>query len=134
MTNILLFPLAAALPPCSANTSADEQSSAAFISSSSGGVEGHAAVPLEIPTQRSGASRDPLGDGSVKVGPHREDAAGIKPGPLDPLCNAPTAVSIRLTKRVSRPEPGPGAERPGFILDVQKFNAALAAYGEAKEC
>ena len=51
---------------------------------SDGGVDGHAAVPPEIPTQRSGESRDPLGDGSVKVGPHREDAAGIKPGPSEP--------------------------------------------------
>jgi hypothetical protein len=53
------------------------------IQNSDGGVEGHAAVPLEIPAQRSGESRDPLGDGSVKVGPHREDAAGIKPGPSE---------------------------------------------------
>lgn len=53
--------------------------------SSDGGVEGHAAVPLEIPAQRSGASHDPLGDGSVKVGPHREDAAGVEPCPSEIL-------------------------------------------------
>ena len=53
--------------------------------SSDGGVEGHAAVPLEIPAQRSGVSRNPLGDGSVKVGPHCEDAAGIESGPSEVL-------------------------------------------------
>lgn len=46
------------------------------------------AVPLEIPTQRSGASRDPLDDGSVKVGPHREDAAGVAPGPQEALSDS----------------------------------------------
>jgi len=61
---------------------------------SDGGVEGHAAVSPEIPTQRSGASRDPLGDGSVKVSPHREDAAGIKPGPSDPPSQEASAPPI----------------------------------------
>lgn len=68
---------------------------------SDGGVEGHAAVPLETPTQRSGESRDPLGDGSVKVGPHREDAAGIKPGPSDPIPSPsapPLSAPVRRLK------------------------------------
>lgn len=71
---------------------------------SDGGVEGHAAVPPEIPTQRSGVSRDPLGDGSVKVGPHREDAAGIKPGPSD----TPTSGDA---------EPTFGCKRAGGFVD-----------------
>lgn len=72
---------------------------------SDGGVEGHAAVPPEIPAQRSGESRDPLGDGSVKVGPHREDAAGIKSGPSDPA-QEPQAVGPLREARPSIPEDG----------------------------
>jgi len=68
---------------------------------SGGGVEGHAAVPPEIPTQRSGESRDPLGDGSVKVGPHREDAAGIKPGPPDQSRIVGTAGNFAIDDRLS---------------------------------
>ena len=66
---------------------------------SDGGVEGHAAVPLETPTQRSGESRDPLGDGSVKVGPHREDAAGIKPGPSDPIPSQPDEREVASARK-----------------------------------
>lgn len=67
---------------------------------SEGGHESRvAAVSCEIPTQRSGESRDPLGDGSVNTSPHREDAAGVAPGPSDPKPADPDAeaeAAIRL--------------------------------------
>lgn len=100
---------------------------------SDGGNERVVAVPPEIPTQRSGESRDPLGDGSVKVGPHREDAAGIKPGPVKPAPIADSseagtggdlAALAKQTLRKVRAYPGTVYAREA----VERFiDAALSA-------
>lgn len=107
------------------NRSTDREIWSGEIQSSDGGVEGHAAVSCESRSTLESARKGSAAIApSVSTSPHREDAAGIKPGPSGSIAD----VSVLLARLDAAQKACFDAGLHIAAFDIQDARALLARF------